>query len=71
MKTDCPLRCRRRYGAAPDHVNWAGFPVNLDLAFSQAQRDRVYIQHMKRAQGSQLWRWSDDGAQPCVCEIRG
>ncbi|OBA61958.1 hypothetical protein A5647_09220 [Mycobacterium sp. 1100029.7] len=35
-----------------DHVAWAGLPVNLDFAFSQAQRDKVYTQHLTR----QRWR---------------
>lgn len=30
------------------HVAWAGLPVNLDWAFSQAQRDKVYTQHLTR-----------------------
>lgn len=70
MKTDCPLRCRRQTGAGPGAVDWAGLPINLDLAFSREQRDKVYAQHMMRRQGSGLRRWPDDGAQRCVCEIR-
>ncbi|MEB3983481.1 hypothetical protein OQ968_19705 [Mycobacterium sp. 663a-19] len=70
-KTVC--RCRLRYGAADhqpgdqDHVDWAGLPVNLDLAFSPAQRDKVYAQHLMRKRQAQLRRWSNDRA--CVCEI--
>ena len=37
-------------------VAWAGLPINLDLAFSHAQRDRVYAQHLLRK------RW---------CSLRG
>ncbi|GBG40115.1 hypothetical protein [Mycobacterium montefiorense] len=33
-------------------VAWAGLPVNLDWAFSQAQRDKVYTQHLTR----ERWR---------------
>jgi hypothetical protein len=33
-------------------VAWAGLPVNLDLAFSQVQRDKVYLQHLTRTR----WR---------------
>jgi hypothetical protein len=79
VKTACPLQCRLRYGAAshhpgdqasaPDHVDWAGLPINLDLAFSQVQRDKVYTQHLMRKRWAQLQRWLHDGAQLCVCEI--
>jgi hypothetical protein len=80
MKTVCPLQCRLRYGTAShnpagdpasdrDHVDWAGLPVNLDLAFSQAQRDKVYAQHLMRKRAAQLRRWLHDGPQLCVCEV--
>jgi hypothetical protein len=79
MKTVCPLQCRLRYGAAIhnsadqasacDHVDWAGLPINLELAFSQVQADKVYAQHMMRKRRAQLGRWLHDGAQLCVCEI--
>jgi hypothetical protein len=79
VKTVCPLQCRLRYGAAShnpgdqasarDHVDWAGLPINLDLAFSQAQRDKVYAQHLMRKRQAQLRRWLDDRALLCVCEI--
>ena len=78
-KTVCPLQCRLRYGAAsynpddqastPEHVDWAGLPINLDLAFSQAQRDKVYAQHLMRKRLAQLRRRLHGGAQLCVCEI--
>ncbi|WAC93337.1 hypothetical protein [Mycobacterium sp. Aquia_213] len=29
-------------------VAWAGLPIDLDFAFSQAQRDKVYEQHLVR-----------------------
>ncbi len=35
-----------------EQVAWAGLPINLDWAFSQAQRDKVYVQHLTR----QRWR---------------
>jgi hypothetical protein len=80
MNTVCPLQCRVRYGAAngdplsdqasaPGQVEWAGLLVNLDLAFSTAQRDKVYVQHLMRKRGAQLWRWLQDGAPVCVCDI--
>jgi len=71
-KTACPLQCRVRHGAANrdtgDQVDWAGLPINLDLAFSQAQRDKVYVQHLLRKRQAQLRRWLSQGAQVCVCE---
>ena len=42
-----------------DHVAWAGLPVNLDFAFSQTQRDRVYAQHLMRKR----WCALGNGAQ--------
>jgi hypothetical protein len=80
VNTVCPLRCRLRHGAAsdsppsdqasaPDQVDWAGLPINLDLAFSREQRDKVYVQHLMRKRGAELWRWSRDVAQLCVCDI--
>jgi hypothetical protein len=79
VKTVCPLQCRLRHGAAShnpddqasacDHVDWAGIPINLDLAFSQAQRDKVYAQHLMRKRCAQLRRFLHDGAQRCACEM--
>jgi hypothetical protein len=71
--TVCPLQCRLRSGpggraSAPGHVDWAGLPVNLDFAFSPAQRDKVYVQHLMRKREAQLWRLQN-GAQACDCEI--
>jgi len=77
VRTDCPLKCRLRQGAANgdrpseqesarDHVDWAGLPVNLDLVFSRTQRDKVYVQHLRRKRETQLWRWLPD-TQSCVC----
>ncbi len=71
MKSVCPLRCRRHpegQASAAAQVDWAGLPVNLDMAFSREQRDKVYVQHVMRKQGSQLWRWVRGDAQVCVCE---
>ncbi len=44
-----------------------GFLTELDLAFSRDQRHKVYVQHLMRERGSQLWRWLEDGAQLYVC----
>ena len=69
--TGCPLHCRLRRSAAgsADQINWAGLPINLDFAFSQAQRDKVYAQHLRRRRGAQHWRWLRDHTQVCVCEL--
>jgi hypothetical protein len=71
MKDGCPRRCRLHPdggASAPGYVDWAGLPVNLDMAFSCVQRDKVYVQHVMRKQDSQLSRWVHDRAQFCVCE---
>ena len=44
-----------------------GFLTELDLAFSRDQREKVYVQHLMRKRGAQLWRWLQDGAQLYVC----
>jgi hypothetical protein len=79
MDNVCPLHGRQRRAAnddrpsdqasAPGQIDWAGLPIDLDLAFSREQRDKVYVQHLMRQRGSQLWRWLQDGAQVCVCDI--
>lgn len=45
----------------------AGLLTELDLAFSRDQRDKVYVQHLMRKRGDQLWRWLQDGAHLYVC----
>ncbi|MDT5221203.1 MAG: sulfite reductase flavoprotein alpha-component [Mycobacterium sp.] len=44
-----------------------GLLTELDLAFSRDQREKVYVQHLMRKKGAQLWRWLQDGAQLYVC----
>lgn len=44
-----------------------GFLTELDLAFSRDQSKKVYVQHLMRQRGTQLWRWLQDGAQLFVC----
>lgn len=44
-----------------------GFLTELDLAFSRDQRDKVYVQHLMRNRGAELWAWLQDGAQVYVC----
>ena len=36
-----------------EQVEWAGLPVNLDMVFSQRQRDKVYAQHLRRARAAE------------------
>jgi hypothetical protein len=80
MHTVCPLQCWLRHGGgnddhpggqelARDLVEWAGLPVNLDLAFSRAHRDKVYVQHLMREREAQLWRRMQDSTQVCACDI--
>lgn len=67
-RRQCPLHPDGR-ASAPGQVEWAGLPINLDMAFSRVQRDKVYVQHVMRKHGSRLSRWVHNGAQPCVCEV--
>lgn len=75
LETVCPLHGGPRSDAAHDQapaaeqVDWAGLPVNLDMVFSQQQRDKVYVQHLMRKRGTQLWRWLQNGGQPCSCGV--
>ncbi|WP_424749156.1 hypothetical protein [Mycobacterium sp.] len=75
MNTRSPLQCPL-HSALGDNppgdpasahglVDWAGLPVDLDMAFSRRQRDKVYVQHLMRKREAQLRR---DG-QLCVCGI--
>jgi hypothetical protein len=54
--------------SAPDLVDWAGLPVHLDLVFSREQRDKVYVQHLMRKRGTEVWRLLHDDAHSCVCD---
>ncbi len=78
VHSGCPLQCRLRQaagadtasqGSVADEVDWAGLPVNLDLVFSQQQRDKVYGQYLRLRRGTQLWRWLPNGTQRCACEL--
>lgn len=64
----CPRHCRIRQGAnkPADQVDWAGLPVNLDLAFSQNQRDKVYAQHLKFESAGRFRRRAQD---VCICDM--
>ncbi|QLL05038.1 hypothetical protein [Mycobacterium vicinigordonae] len=68
----CPLHCgSRQTDDSNPQISWAGLPVNLDLAFSQNQRDKVYAQHLRRRQDTSLRRRANDVTQLCVCEASG
>lgn len=70
----CPLHGKSRDGSAAantpaDRIDWAGLPINLDLAFSRNQRDKVLAQHQMLRRGILLRRRSSEAAQVCVCAI--
>jgi sulfite reductase (NADPH) flavoprotein alpha-component len=44
-----------------------GFLTELDLAFSRDQQEKVYVQHLMRKRGAELWTWLQGGAQVYVC----
>jgi sulfite reductase (NADPH) flavoprotein alpha-component len=41
--------------------------LELDLAFSRDQRDKLYVQHRLLEKGAQVWSWLQDGAYFYVC----
>ncbi|EJT4820541.1 NADPH-dependent assimilatory sulfite reductase flavoprotein subunit [Citrobacter freundii] len=44
-----------------------GVLSRIDLAWSRAQKEKVYVQDKLRQQGAELWRWINDGAHIYVC----
>ncbi|OBA61959.1 reductase [Mycobacterium sp. 1100029.7] len=44
-----------------------GLLTEMDLAFSRDQQEKVYVQHLMRKRGAELWSWLQDGAQLYVC----
>ncbi|WP_375482621.1 molybdopterin-dependent oxidoreductase [uncultured Mycobacterium sp.] len=44
-----------------------GFLTEVDLAFSRDQPEKIYVQHLMRHRGAQLWQWLQDGAHLYVC----
>jgi len=68
VNADCPVHSPQQHALSGDQVDWAGLPINLDLAFSREQRDKVYVQHLMRKRESQLSRRFPDAAPQCVCE---
>ena len=68
VNAGCPVHSALQQAPARDQVDWAGLPINLDLAFSRKQRDKVYVQHLMRKRESQLSRRFQDAAPQCVCD---
>lgn len=62
--TDVRAVCPRH--RATEQVEWAGLPVNLDLAFSQKQRDKVYAQHLKFESAGRFRRRAQE---VCTCDM--
>ncbi|WP_081290558.1 hypothetical protein [Mycobacterium asiaticum] len=62
----CPLHCHSGNGS--NQLEWAGLPVNLDLAFSQNQREKVLAQHQVLRRGALLRSRLRDCAPVCVCD---
>ncbi|MGO9380652.1 MAG: molybdopterin-dependent oxidoreductase [Mycobacterium sp.] len=50
-----------------EQMHTDGLLTELDLAFSRDQRDKVYVQHLMRRRGAELWRWLQEDAQLYVC----
>ncbi len=44
-----------------------GLLNHLSLAFSRDQAQKVYVQDRIREQGTELWRWLQDGARLYIC----
>lgn len=44
-----------------------GLLTRIDLAWSRDQQQKIYVQDKLREQGSELWRWINDGAHIYVC----
>ena len=44
-----------------------GLLTRLDTAFSRDQLDKIYVQHLMRDAGADIWRWIGEGAHIYVC----
>jgi sulfite reductase (NADPH) flavoprotein alpha-component len=44
-----------------------GTLARLDLAWSRDQKEKLYVQHLMRQRGDELWSWLRDGAALYVC----
>ncbi|MDR1817829.1 MAG: hypothetical protein LBR07_06635 [Puniceicoccales bacterium] len=45
----------------------SGLLARLSLAWSRDQREKVYVHHLMRRDGAELWRWLEDGAYFYIC----
>ncbi|MEL6991516.1 MAG: NADPH-dependent assimilatory sulfite reductase flavoprotein subunit, partial [Pseudomonadota bacterium] len=45
----------------------SGLLSRLDVAFSRDQAEKVYVQHRILEQGSELYKWLQEGAHFYVC----
>lgn len=45
----------------------AGFLTRLDLAFSRDKAEKIYVQNRMLENGSELWRWLQEGAHFYLC----
>jgi len=46
----------------------SGLLTRLDLAWSRDQKEKIYVQHLMREHGEEIWKWlHDDGAAFYVC----
>ena len=45
----------------------SGVLTHLSLAFSRDQAEKVYVQHLLRAQGAEIFAWLEAGASVFVC----
>ena len=59
--------CDFLYADELEPLHREGFLTRLDLAFSRDQEAKVYVQDRMREQGSELWRWLEDGAHFYIC----
>jgi sulfite reductase (NADPH) flavoprotein alpha-component len=41
--------------------------LDLDVAFSRDQAEKIYVQHRMRERAGELWAWLQDGAHVYVC----
>ena len=44
-----------------------GLLTRVDTAFSRDQIDKLYVQHLMRDAGDEIWRWIGEGAHLYVC----
>ena len=44
-----------------------GLLTKHDLAWSRAGPEKVYVQHLMKQQGEEIWKWIENGANFYVC----